>query len=313
MTILSIQPTWKCNYNCDYCYLGYLRKENKILPLGILQQRFEEIIKENKIEAIDIFGGEIGILDSSYLENLVSICYGYFGNIPIRITSNCSNKKAIRLVKKFEDKLDIGLAVSWNLERKNNDKVELEILNRPAPVKNFMVLVVALPSIIFSNIYSLLNRFQSWNKPVTILRYFPSIYNENPESSINDKDYTEFMKELISAYRQGGYTFPLINLDILYNNFNNSPLMETNIFLTPSGEWSWVNYKQGKEYFVTSSNLEDWKKACEEEKLLYKEKCGKCRYYNKCLAEHLNFDSLKEEECCGLRNFIDWRNNENIY
>ena len=34
--MLSIQPTFLCNYNCEYCYLGNLRKDKTILDLDIL-------------------------------------------------------------------------------------------------------------------------------------------------------------------------------------------------------------------------------------------------------------------------------------
>ena len=35
---LSIQPTFLCNYNCEYCYLGNLRKDKTILDLDILNK-----------------------------------------------------------------------------------------------------------------------------------------------------------------------------------------------------------------------------------------------------------------------------------
>ena len=35
--MLSIQPTFLCNYNCEYCYLGNLRKDKTILDLDIYQ------------------------------------------------------------------------------------------------------------------------------------------------------------------------------------------------------------------------------------------------------------------------------------
>ena len=36
--MLSIQPTFLCNYNCEYCYLGNLRKDKTILDLDILRR-----------------------------------------------------------------------------------------------------------------------------------------------------------------------------------------------------------------------------------------------------------------------------------
>jgi hypothetical protein len=60
---VSINPSYFCNFRCDFCYLTPEQLgDQKRIPLPILDKRLEEISKVKEIEWIDLYGGEIGAL-----------------------------------------------------------------------------------------------------------------------------------------------------------------------------------------------------------------------------------------------------------
>ena len=64
---VSINPSYFCNFKCNYCYLTPDQlKDQKKIPLTILDKRLEEISKVRNIEWIDLYGGEIGALKKDY-------------------------------------------------------------------------------------------------------------------------------------------------------------------------------------------------------------------------------------------------------
>jgi sulfatase maturation enzyme AslB (radical SAM superfamily) len=66
--IVSICPTFYCNSRCDYCYLGSLRNSKEVIDINVLKATLDKIT--DKIDFVDIFGGEISLLPSSYLSEL---------------------------------------------------------------------------------------------------------------------------------------------------------------------------------------------------------------------------------------------------
>ena len=73
--ILHVMPTYSCNTNCRYCYLGSLKKEYKIINKIELNSALFKvdkliangILREN-ITHIDIYGGDIFEIPISYLK-----------------------------------------------------------------------------------------------------------------------------------------------------------------------------------------------------------------------------------------------------
>ena len=310
MTIVSVQPTFYCKMNCNYCYLGDLRKEREILDLRILRKRFESILTVTNIDAIDIFGGEISLLNLEYLRDLFALCFEFCP--VVNISSNLSNLKILEVLKHFPQ---VNLSLSWNKERPDYYKIE-EILNHKKNyfknLKNkIQILTVALPSLLNTSVEEMLGKFESWNLPVTILRYFPSTFNASYDISISE--YENFIIKVLETYLGGNYTF-LLNNYWMVKKFNlKSPLLSSNIFIQPSGDYSWINYQGQKEIYLHSDKIESWLQAIQKEKMLYKEKCSSCPFYNRCLAEHLNFNDINKDSCCGLKNLLMWWFKRGIY
>ena len=73
---LSINPTYYCNFRCDFCYLTPEQLgDRQQINLAVLDQRLSEI---PKINHIDLYGGEIGLLKPDYFYAMKDIIRKYY-------------------------------------------------------------------------------------------------------------------------------------------------------------------------------------------------------------------------------------------
>jgi sulfatase maturation enzyme AslB (radical SAM superfamily) len=84
---LSINPTYYCNFRCDFCYLTpeQLGDRNKI-DLDVLDQRLSEV---PHINHVDLYGGEVGLLKPDYFYAMKDIIRKYYDD-EININTNLS-------------------------------------------------------------------------------------------------------------------------------------------------------------------------------------------------------------------------------
>lgn len=308
---VSIIPSYKCHYKCPFCFLGKLREDFTLLKLEKLEENLKTISEEYIIDQIDLFGGELGEINENYLRHLLNLCLEYNPN-RITITTNFLNNICLDLVKEYENKANVTLAISLNKERSRNNyiewKLETAIKEKSLPKSTELVYVV-LPSLLNYNKIELLEKLQRFNLPVIFLRYNPS--NLNHIYNISTLEYSKFLRDLIASYRENSYTFPLGNLDLL--NMDNDPTIESNVFINPYGQYGWIEFKQDKEVYKYSDKYLDWKSAIFKDISLYEKHCASCKYYyGKCQAEHLNFLD-NEIECCGLKGLLDWNDSTDLY
>ena len=84
---LSINPTYYCNFRCDFCYLTPEQLgDRQQINLAVLDQRLSEI---PKINHIDLYGGEIGLLKPDYFYAMKDIIRKYYDD-EININTNLS-------------------------------------------------------------------------------------------------------------------------------------------------------------------------------------------------------------------------------
>ena len=69
---ISINPTYFCNFKCDFCYLtpDQLRDQKKIEP-----KQLDKLLSNipEPIDHIDLYGGEIGALRREYYNEIKCI------------------------------------------------------------------------------------------------------------------------------------------------------------------------------------------------------------------------------------------------
>lgn len=292
--VVSVQPTFYCENHCPYCYLGSEIKNNEILDLKILESRLSELSEIAKISQIDLFGGELDFLPMSYLFELVKLCKKFSKEITI----STGARTGLCLSVARDEKVKLG--ISLNEERPYNKETEEFILEYRDYYKNITILMVVLPSLIKKSPVEICDYLQKFNLSVTFFRYISSVSN-NPYN-ISSSKYIKFIKELYSWYiqhNQSPYAENLYTFPIVYPTKESlgSPLISSNIFILPNGNYSWVAYKKGLEYFKASSDLSVWKKDSISEYKRYYKLCHKCPYFNNCLAEHLDLDTIENKGC----------------
>ena len=91
--IISLNPTYLCNFRCDFCYLTteQLADKNKI-DLNVLDHRLSEVSKQTEIEYIDLYGGEISTLGDNYFYELKDTIRKYYQG-EINIITNYASPK----------------------------------------------------------------------------------------------------------------------------------------------------------------------------------------------------------------------------
>lgn len=292
---LSIQPSFECNYNCPYCYLGDLRKNKTLLNLNTLKYRLIEILKGYEIRNITLYGGEISLLSKDYLKSLVDMCKGV-GTTPA-IVSNLSNDWIID----FCEDNQLPLSISLNEERPYY-KETLEKVRGLKNKHNKNLSIVVLPSLLKKDHRELMEFYSSLGIDLFFIQYHPSIHSKI-SYSIAVKEFSDFLRNMIAQSRTYDYGIKIINEEILRNPDYN-PLMSGFLFITPEGKFSTVEYRSRIEHYIDFDSLEEWKEYCKKEYREYYQKCNLCKYFGKCKAEHLEI--MGEENCSGLYDLQEW-------
>lgn len=283
---LSIIPSYKCNLNCDYCYLGKLRYDSTTVDLSILQERIKEIESEYNIEYISLYGGEISILDKKYLDNIMKVIKNY----NVNITTNLTNDWIIDYCRDN----NLILNISLNEERPNYKQVLKKINDIDCSITS-----VVLPSMLKKSAKEILEFYDSIGKNVFFLEYHPSEYNKKYD--ITTKDYVIFLKQIITEYNRGNYSFNIENINILEDNEYN-PTQEGFLFILPNGKYGSVSYDNNIEKLLEFDTLDEWKNNCKKEKEEYFNKCYMCEFFGRCKAEHLK--TYTPPYCSGLYEII---------
>ena len=99
---VSVMPTYQCNGNCPFCYLGTSIKDKTILNLDVLHDRLWNIKKRYQCNLnVEVFGGEITLLEDDYIEQLLKLCNQY-SVFDVGVVTNFSKPD---VVKKMIDHL----------------------------------------------------------------------------------------------------------------------------------------------------------------------------------------------------------------
>ena len=87
---LSINPSYHCNFRCNWCYLTPEQLgDTKTIDHIRLNDMLSEVQTHREINHIDLYGGEIGILKKDKLEAITNTIRFYYKD-KININTNLS-------------------------------------------------------------------------------------------------------------------------------------------------------------------------------------------------------------------------------
>lgn len=271
---LSINPTYACNLNCDFCYLKH---SPEILDLAVLEDKLNDISTKWTITVIELYGGELCLLDDLYLLKLLMLCKKYTTNISV--TTNFTIDKPWLFSRK-----DIQLNVSWDYKYRPNGDIVFEKLKQ---FNNIGIIMTAQG--LYKDRYEVVNLLNTLtnNYSIDVKVCMPSFYNNIESTQL--KDFQVFSLFLIANLNKN---FNLIHLNTIYGLNNHS---RAHAFISPSGALQTLKTRDGKEYFEDCQSILD---------VDISTPCLECPYQARCLVEH-NVEVNDKYDCLGHKHLVE--------
>ena len=296
--IISLNPTYLCNFKCDFCYLTptQLADKNKI-NLGDLDKRLSEVSKVVPIEYVDLYGGEISVLGDDYFYALKETIRRYYQG-EINIITNYASPKSYM----HED--DISLSVSFDFEaRERSDLVFANMLTCPVSIS---VLILASPKVINMDVGEMVQQLSMLSN-IRSVEIKPYSTNQANAHNVTHKDFEEFVKKWLSydlPFEFENYHRIQESLEGKYNAFSSD-----HVYINPNGNFSVLEFDSNdNEYFLELNTFGEYIQWAKEEPIKnVSDICKVCTYYGKCLTEHYRYVHDLTNGCNGYKGLLEWQ------
>jgi MoaA/NifB/PqqE/SkfB family radical SAM enzyme len=306
MLNVSINPWYYCNFRCNFCYLTDQQlSDRKLLDLGILSDRLAEISIYDKINQIDFYGGEIGLLPRAYFKEMKEVCQMY-SPTNLNIITNLS------MINDTVIDSDCLLSVSYDFDAR--EQHELVWKNMSLLTKPFSVLMLAGEDLIKKDINDMIASFNLLSNLESV-EIKPYSSNQANQQRVTFKDFEEFVKKWITSDVKKKFTFvnELLIQDSISRQRNS--FSDDHVYITPSGNYGILEFDlNDNEFFLEYDSFEKYLEWTEKEKSrVQKNKfCGNCEYFGTCLSEHLREVRNINNSCNGFKLLLDWYKDERL-
>ena len=303
MFTVSVNPTYYCNFRCDFCYLTPTQLSDPLkIQISILRKQMDEISDYTEITHIDLYGGEVALLSSEYLTILITLLKNYY--TPINIITNYSAP-----VTQFLDD-EVNLTVSYDFDcREKYELVFNNMLMSPRPIS---VLVLASKGVLEKNVDEMIKELNlcSAIQSVEIKPYSPSQANDY---KISYREHEEFIIKWIMSPVKKNFEFineKLIKASLTKSGpYYKSAFSDSHVYLTPQGKFGTLEFDDNdNEYFLEFNKFEEYLKwtEIEKERVNKNPYCSRCDYLGSCLSEHLRDVKDLTYSCNGFKHLLDW-------
>ena len=299
MLTLSINPFYYCNFRCSFCYLTEEQlSDRKLLSLERLEEMLIEVISNDTIDKVDLYGGELGLLPKDYWNNLIELLHRY--NITdINLITNLSMLNDITL----DDRVSTSVSYDFSA-REDHERV---FKNMSLMVKPFSILMLASPDLIKLNVDEMINTLNLLSNLQSV-EIKPYSSNQANELDITYTQFEEFVKKwIINKDKKFEFVNELLLEDVL--NKTRNAFSDDHVYITPNGRFGVLEFDlNDNEYFKEYDSLDDYYKWTELEKKRTSNNihCSNCEHYGHCLSEHLRNVKDLDNSCNGFRGLINW-------
>lgn len=294
--IVSINPSYFCNFRCDFCYLTTEQLGNQ---KKISLERLDELLGDiPKIDYVDLYGGEIGALKKDYFYGLKDTVRKHYTD-EINIITNYSMLHD----GFFED--DVYLSVSYDFEaREKSELVYKNMLMSPVPIA---VLILASPEVIEKDVEEMIAMLNMCSS-VDSVEIKPYSINQANAHNVTHKQFEEFVVKWIEATTTKNFQF--VNQDKIYASINKeyNAFSDDHIYITPNGKYGVLEFdKNDKEYFLELDTWRDYIAWTQKEKAdNVSDICKSCDYFGHCLTEHYRYVKDLDNSCNGYKGLLDY-------
>jgi len=296
---ISINPSYFCNFRCDFCYLTSEQlADQKKIDLQRLDDMLMEVRMHDSIDHIDLYGGEIGALKKDYFYGMRDIIRKHYRE-KINIITNYSMLHD----GFYED--DFYLSVSYDFEaREKHELVYRNMVLSPVPIA---VLVLVSPTVLLKDVNEMIRMFNGC-KSIKSVELKPYSINQANAHKVTHKDYEQHVMKWLTASE--GKEFAFMNdfhiqdsLNKTYNAFSND-----HVYITPNGKFGVLEFdKDDKEYFLELDSYKDYKLwADKEPDVNCSDICKSCKYYGHCLTEHYRYVKDLDNGCNGYKGLLEF-------
>ena len=300
---LSINPLYRCNFRCSFCYLTPDQLADKtVLDINDFYSRLNELQEYRNIGHIDLYGGEITLLTDSYVDELFHVIKQFYQG-PVNLVTNLSRIGSVCL------RDDVILSVSWddNL-RQDHQKVLSNIL---AMDRDVHILMLASPSMLQwseEKLDEVINIFNSIRN-ITSVEVKPYSTNQANSFKASNREFEQFIVRWLM--RKDSFAFTFTNERNILRSLSGTAnsWSDDHLYITPEGKFAVLEFDEKyNEYFLPLENFEAYLKWCESEKrkIQKNERCSECDYLGVCLSEHLRNQLNPADSCDGFKGLLDW-------
>lgn len=301
---LSVNPTYYCNFRCSFCYLSPQQlSDAKRISAEQLFRRLTEISTVRKIDRVDLYGGEIGLLRPEYFQELKNIIQIFYSG-EISVISNLS------VLPKFFMDSDIDLSISWDYTaREKCHEVYSNMLSLQRP---FRILVLAsdkLVNLAQSELDVFVGKLKDLKnlQSIEIKPYSVSRHNSDKNAFLG---FEELVKRFLN-YFPSSELIEFINRNKIEDSLNGAAnaWSDDHLYITPDGNWAVLEFdEQNREYFKELASYQEYLEWIHQErdKVSTNVYCRQCKYLGKCLSEHLQVVQSDLEGCNGFKGLLDW-------
>lgn len=297
---LSLNPTYLCNFRCNFCYLTpeQLADKNK-LDLNSLRTMLKEVKEKGYIfEHVDLYGGEVGLLSGDYLYEIDEILYEHNAESTLNVVTNLFK------VPDFFYEDHISLSVSYDFECRERSSEVLQ--NMLLMKKDIAVLMLASPCLIKKDVTEMVTIFNGISN-IKSVEIKPYSSNQANKLDVSYKEFEDFVIKWLEADKK----FTLQNelnikecIDLKSNSFS-----DDHVYITPNGKFGVLEFdKNDDEYFLELDSFEGYLSWANKEKKNVKENsyCKECKYLGTCLTEHYRDVKDLKNSCNGFYNLLSW-------
>lgn len=308
---LSINPLYRCNFRCNFCYLTPEQlAEKNVLDLKLLNSQLENINQYRNISHVDLYGGEITLLDGSYLEEFFQVLRTFYQG-PVNLVTNLSR------VTEVCHRPDISLSVSWDAElRQDHHKVLSNIISLGRDVH---LLMLASPGMLKWSDEKIAEVIATLNSITNVASVEIKPYSSNQSNSYATK-YKDFEAFIIKwLKKKKTFNFSFTNEKLIQSTLagNRNAWSDDHLYITPEGKLAVLEFDNNfNEYFLPLTDFSEYQSWCDREKTKIRNniRCTQCEYLGSCLSEHLKNHFLESDSCDGFKGLLDWyKDNESMY